>query len=261
MTDAATPLIVTTVANGIGWVTITNPSRANALTPEMARQLGAAWRSLEEDPEAKVLAITGAGSRHFCAGADLEALKTPGGLVEGGEHAGLTSMACGVTKPVVAVVNGAAVGLGLSFVADADLVVASENATFSDPHVSIGRIVSYAALRLATKLPPVAAIAVGLGCGKLSGRRAHELGLVDVLVADAEALPDAVQAYVQPLIDGSPTALRESLDLLRQMTLPAHAEAVLERARLRVDSMRDHPDATEGPRARLERRQPQWAAS
>jgi enoyl-CoA hydratase/carnithine racemase len=168
-------------------------------------------------------------------------------------------MACGVSKPVVAVVNGAAVGLGLSFIADADLVIASANASFSDPHVSIGRIVSYAALRMATKLPPAAAIGVGLGTTRLTGTRAHELGLVDVLVQTPAELADAVQRYVRPLIEGSPTALRESLALLRAMTLPAHADGVLAAAHTRVEEMADHPDATEGPRARLEQRNPQWA--
>ena len=258
-TEGSEPEIGVRVEDGIGWLTISNPRRANALTPAMAARLAGAWRELDEDLAAKVLVITGAGSRHFCAGADLEALKSPGGLIAAGENAGLTSMACGVRKPVVAVVNGPAVGLGLSFVADADLVIASANATFSDPHVSIGRIVSYAALRMATKLPPASAIGVGLGTTRLTGQRAYELGLVDVLVDTPAELPDAVRRYARPLIEGSPTALRESLALLRAMTLPPHADGVLTAARARVEEMKDHPDATEGPRAKLEQRTPQWA--
>jgi acyl-CoA synthetase (NDP forming)/enoyl-CoA hydratase/carnithine racemase len=257
--EAAEPEITVRVEDGIGWLTISNPRAANALTPAMAARLADAWRELDENSEAKVLAVTGAGSRHFCAGADLKALKTPGGLIADGENAGLTSKACGVRKAVVAVVNGPAVGLGLSFIADADLVVASANATFSDPHVGIGRIVSYAALRMATKLPPAAALGVGLGTTRLTGQRAHELGLVDVLVDTPAELPEAVRNYVRPLIEGSPTALRESLSLLRAMTLPEHADRVLATAHARVDEMKDHPDATEGPRARLERRPPRWA--
>jgi enoyl-CoA hydratase/carnithine racemase len=259
VTAEAEPELLIRVEDGIGWLTISNPRRANALTPAMAARFAAAWRELDEDPKATVLAITGAGLRHFCAGADLKALKSPGGLIADGENAGLTSKACGVRKPVVAVVNGPAVGLGLSFIADADLVVASANAAFSDPHVGIGRIVSYAALRMATKLPPATALGIGLGATRLTGRRAYELGLVNVLVETPAELPEAVRGYVRPLIEGSPTALRESLALMRAMTLPAHADGVLAAARTRVEEMKDHPDATEGPRARLEQRPPRWA--
>lgn len=261
MSEIETPEIAVRIEDGIGWLTISNVKRANALTPAMASSLAPLWERLDADPAVKVLAITGAGLRHFCAGADLEALKTPGGLIAGGENARLTSLACKVSKPVIAVVNGPAIGLGLSFVADADLVIASANATFADPHVSIGRIVSYAALRLSTKLPTATALGIGIGVTKLTGQRAQELGLVDVLVDSPELLAEATTKYVKPLIAASPTALRESLALMRAMTLPAQAETVLAGARARVDSMSGHPDATEGPRALLERRAPQWATS
>jgi len=259
-TVETTDSIVTRVEDGVGWLILSNPTRANAISRRMALDLSGCWRRLDEDPDVAVIAVTGAGDRHFCAGADLRALETPGGVVEANETPGLTSRANSVEKPVIAVVNGAALGLGLSFIADADIVIASENAMLSDPHTAIGRIVSYAGLSLSTRLPAVEATALALGVAKMSAERAYHLGLVHALLPTPEDARAHVATIAEPLRTASPTAVIESVKLLRSMTRQPEDEVLLARAREVIDEFRDHPDGIEGPKARREGRQPVWQA-
>lgn len=121
-------------------ITLNRPEARNAVNEPLTKGVNEAWERFEGDPGLRVAIITGAGRQAFCAGADLkevaEAFKEPSADLGVHDNFGfpMSPHSHGVTKPVIAAVNGAAVGAGLTFVMEADLVIASENATFIDPH-------------------------------------------------------------------------------------------------------------------------------
>ena len=121
----------------------------------------------------------------------------------------MTSWHCGVTKPVVAAVNGTCAGGGLHFVADADIVVAADDATFLDPHVSVGQVSAFEIIGLLKKAPmeSVTRMALMGVHERLSAARAHQLGIVSEVVA-AEELRDRASAVAQRLAEHDPAALR-----------------------------------------------------
>lgn len=249
-----------TVESGIAAVVLRNPRSGNALTRPIYEQLCAAWQRVETDPSIRVVTFTAAGDRHFCVGADLSALTAQGSLRRPGEPWTLTWRQFGVSKPVVVAVNGTASGGGLGFVTDGDIVVAARNATFRDSHVSVGQICGYGALRLVEVIGPSEAARIALGGGVLSAARAHELGLVNELHDTAEETVAGATAIAAHIARASPTAVRETLTLLRGMSDSAHRRDVLAAADSAVERHMSHPDAEEGPRAWLDKREPAWSS-
>ena len=132
----------------VGWLVFDRPDRANAMDAAMMRELEAAWAQLDADPAVRVIVNTGAGPQ-FQTGLDMGALvRDPVSLREQSGRTKraelrLTAWHNGVTKPVIAAVNGTCAGGGLHFVADADIVIAASDATFLDPHVSVGQVSAY----------------------------------------------------------------------------------------------------------------------
>jgi enoyl-CoA hydratase/carnithine racemase len=163
-----------------------------------------------------------------------------------------------MAKPVICAVNGMAAGAGLDLVTTCDIAIASETATFFDPHVSIGLVSAREAVRLTRVLPTPVAMRIAL-MGKqerLSAQRAYELGLVTELVAPARLMERAWE-IAELLNRNAPLAVRGTRLGIRQgLTLPiVAAELIAEGARLRVAHS---DDAREGPLAFLEKRAPVW---
>ena len=167
-------------AGPVGWLVFDRPASANAMDARMMDEVEAAWQVLEADPEVRVIVNTGEG-RAFQTGLDVGQLaRDPAALAEQSRRTKrfelrLTAWHCGVTKPVIAAVNGVCAGGGLHFVADADVVIASSDATFVDPHVSVGQASVYETIALARKAPmgPVARLA-------LVGRHERKIGRAHV---------------------------------------------------------------------------------
>src|SRR5918993_2938897 len=132
----------------VGWLILNRPESLNAMNNVMRDELADAWLELDRDPEVRAIVQTGEG-RAFQTGADLKEVATDGQGFERYRESTLnfdlhfTSWHQGVSKPVIAAVNGVCAGGGLHFVADADLVLAAESATFLDPHVSVGQASVY----------------------------------------------------------------------------------------------------------------------
>lgn len=245
-------------------VTLNRPDRGNALTPEMHSYLHAIWLDVEADPTIRCAIVTGAGVRHFCTGADVVAVAETGnvGSSDGplSEELRLSSRQNGVGKPVVAAVNGIANGAGLHFVVDADVVVASHDATFMDSHVNVGMVGAVENIGLAKRMPIGQALRMTLE-GKsyrLAARRAYELGMVDELVAPSDLMP-AARNIAHAIAQNSPEAVRRSKEAIwASLELP-YAEALEHGWRLAREHW-SHPDFTEGARAFAERRTPEWTA-
>src|SRR5579864_1001929 len=142
----------------VGWLEFNRPAAANAMDATMMRELEVAWRELDDDPDVHVIVNTGAGAA-FQTGVDVaqmthdrDALREQSRRTKRAELK-LTGWHNGVSKPVIAAVNGVCAGGGLHFVADADIVLAASNATFLDPHVSVGQVSAYETIGLARRIP------------------------------------------------------------------------------------------------------------
>lgn len=244
-------------------VTLDRP-KANAVDVVTSRALHAAFDRLEEDPALRVGVLTGAGDRFFCAGWDLGAAAA-GESVEAdhgpGGFGGLTEL-FSRRKPVIAAVNGLALGGGFEMVLAADLVVASATAEVGLPEVTLGIVAdSGGLLRLPRRLPPVLARELLLTGRRMGAAEALRWGLVNEVVEPeqlleaalalaarvARAAPLALAAVLEVLEATDALGVEEGFRVLRGGFLPAY-RAVL-----------DSEDALEGPRAFAERRPPVWS--
>lgn len=198
----------------VGWIVFDRPEVANAMDARMMDELEAAWLGVEADPDVRVIVNTGSG-RAFQTGLDVAQLaRAPAALAEQSRRTKrfelrLTAWHCGVTKPVIAAVNGVCAGGGLHFVADADIVIASADATFVDPHVSVGQASVYETIALARKAPmeSITRLALVGRHERLSARRAYELGICSQVVDPPERLADEAQALAERIAEHPPERL------------------------------------------------------
>jgi enoyl-CoA hydratase/carnithine racemase len=248
------------VRDGVALITLARERHLNALNSDMNRELPLVWRRFETDTSAHVAVITGQGDKAFCVGADLTDLPKSDDDPNAGTLKSIrwSSQQNEVWKPVIAAVNGLAVGGGLHFVADADIVLASENATFFDTHVAVGLASALEPISLCRRMPIGAVLRMALvgGAERLTASEAFRLGLVDEVVA-SDKLLDRAFVLAKMIAQHSPSALartKKAIWLSQNMGLSDAAEQGWQ---LILDQNRD-PDSIEGPRAFRERRRPQW---
>ena len=248
----------------VGWLVFNRPEAGNAMDAAMLDQLETAWQELDRDPDVRVIVNTGSG-RAFQTGLDViqlarepEALRKQSGRTRRGELR-MTAWHNRVWKPVIAAVNGVCAGGGLHFVADADIVIASSDAQFLDPHVSLGQVTAYEAIGLARKIPFEAVMRMALvgRHERLSAERALALGMVSQVVDPPERLRAEAQALAEKIARNSPAAMAATKRALWGALEAGLTEASKAGAQELV-SMWGHPDQEEGPRAFAEKREPQW---
>jgi enoyl-CoA hydratase/carnithine racemase len=248
----------------VGWLVFNRPEAGNAMDAGMLDQLENAWQELDRDPNVRVIVNTGAG-RAFQTGLDVvqlarapEALRKQSGRTRRGELR-MTAWHNGVWKPVIAAVNGVCAGGGIHFVADADIVIASSDAQFLDPHVSLGQVTAYEAIGLARKIPFEAVMRMALvgRHERLSAERALALGMVSQVVDPPERLRAEAQALAEKIARNSPAAMAATKRALWGALEAGLTDASKAGAHELV-SMWGHPDQEEGPRAFAEKREPRW---
>ena len=163
------------VEDGVALITLERPKAHNAVNSVMGRELPLAWQRFESDDSAVVAIVTGAGERAFCVGADLADLPQTDGEGRDGTLASIrwTSLQNRVGKPVICAVNGMAVGGGLHFVADSDIVLAAEHATFFDTHVKVGLVAGLEPVALARRPGAVAVLRESEAAASASAQRVH----------------------------------------------------------------------------------------
>ena len=196
----------------VGWLVFNRPEVGNAMDSAMLDDLPRAWRDLDADPNVRVIVNTGAG-RAFQTGLDVRQLATdPHALREQSRRTKradlrLSAWHNGVGKPVIAAVNGVCAGGGLHFVADADIAIASERATFLDPHVSIGQASAFELIGLARRGPVEPIMRLGLAGRheRLGAARAYQLGIVSEVVPDVRV---AASRLAEKIARNPPDALR-----------------------------------------------------
>ena len=243
-------------------VTIDRPERRNALDAATNHELGRIFDDFEHDDRLRVAVITGSGSRAFCAGADLRQTGPvhPSGQVPPSGFAGLTDR-FGRTKPVIAAVNGAAVGGGFEIALACDLVVAAEEAVFGLPEPKVGLVAMSGGIpRLVREIGPKRAHGIFLTGRHVSATEALHLGFVNQVVPQHDLLP-AAQRWADLVLDCSPAAIRATKAIADacdgrgvQATMAIQAELP------GVEGLLDGPDASEGRAAFVERRAPRWTA-
>ena len=264
--DLAGPLpgIVYERRDHIAFIRIDRPERGNALAPGMQRIFRAIWSEVRDDPWIRVAIVGSTGERHFCTGFDVA--EAEGEEAEEvfanrplSEAVFWSPHQNRVWKPVICTVNGLCVGGGLHFVVDSDIVIASENAAFTDTHVNVGMVGALENVGLARRLPLGSALRMTLMGRKyrMPARRAYELGLVDELVATPADLLPAAEEMAQAMLENSPQAMALSKQAVWGAVEHGYGDA-LERAWALLRLHWGHPDFTEGPRAFAQKRKPNW---
>jgi enoyl-CoA hydratase len=198
----------------VGWLVFDRPEAGNAMNATMMDELERAWHDLDGDPEVHVIVNTGAG-KAFQTGLDMAQLaRDPAALREQSRRTKrfelrFTSWHNDVWKPVIAAVNGVCAGGGLHFVADADIVIVSTDASFVDPHVSVGQATVFETIALAKKSPMEAVLRMALvgRHERVSAQRAYELGICSQVVDPPDRLRAEAQALGELIARNSPAAL------------------------------------------------------
>lgn len=251
------------VEDGIATITLNRPEKLNALNWVMNEELGKAWEDVKNDPNVIVAVLTGKGDRALCTGIDVSIPATGErrGREQPGGHMTLTFTAIQnkCWKPVITAVNGMVVGGGLHFIADSDIIIAAEHATFFDTHVKVGMASVHEPIGLIRRMPFEAVIRMSLmgGQERMSAQRAYELGMISEIVPKDRLMPRA-REIARTIMKNSPAAMMASKRAIWG-SLNYGYEQALEYGWAVLGEHGKHPDTTEGPRAFLERREPQWA--
>lgn len=242
-------------------LTIDRPDARNSLNPEVLEGLVAGLRDARADDAVRVVVLTGAGEKAFCAGADLAGgLGTDASAVEQHEQRGmlrrLFEAAGQLDKPLVGRVNGHALAGGMGVALACDLLVATEDAAFGTPEVRVGLWPYVISALITEHVGPKRALEMMMTGRRLSASEARDWGLVNQVVP-REELDEAVRALTEQLVAGAPLALalgRRSYHQTREMG-PSAAMAYLHGM---LDLTVQTDDVAEGVTAFFEKRAPQW---
>lgn len=239
----------------IAWVTINRPEARNALNADVRQGLWDAYRRFNADETARVLVVTGAGDKAFCAGGDLKEMSETSLKVPPPDFIPQPGRNIDIAKPTIAAVNGVALAGGFLIAQQCDLVFAADHASFGVTEVKVGRGSPWAA-PLSWLIPPRVALQILLTGDPISASRACEIGLVNEVVP-AAGLRDHVQEIATRIAANAPLSVMASK---RTAYLSADhdigdaydiAEEIWEPVYL-------SEDAQEGPTAFREKRKPVW---
>ena len=228
---------------------------ANAIDAATSRELGAAFTRFRDDPKLRVAILVGGGERFFSAGWDLKAAASgePADADYGpGGFGGFPALP-GLHKPVIAAVNGMAVGGGFELALAADLVVAAEHAELWLPEAAVGLVPDIGSVRLSRALPGPLANELLLTGRRMGAAEAARWGLVNRVVPGAQVI-DAARVLAAEVAAAAPLAVEAILAIGRQVAEQPFAVADLPEYRRAVSS----EDAREGAAAFAEKRPPKW---
>ncbi|GAC85246.1 putative enoyl-CoA hydratase [Gordonia paraffinivorans NBRC 108238] len=242
--------------HGIGWITIDRPDAANALDSTARASLWTCFRQFRDDGAAGVAVITGTGDKAFCAGGDLKEMSSSQLGVPPVDFLPQLNRNFQLDKPVIAAVNGVALGGGFLLAQMADLCVAADHAKFAISEAKWGRGAPWAA-PLPWLIPPRVALEMLMTGDSISAARAYELGLVNKVVPSVELRATAVE-LARSILANAPLTVRASRQMVYAAAEPSLAYGFA-RAEQLFEGVYLSADAQEGPRAFLERRPPQWS--
>ncbi|MDP2125646.1 MAG: enoyl-CoA hydratase-related protein [Parvibaculum sp.] len=239
-------------------VTINRPERMNALHPPANFELEGIFNDFAADPDLWVAIITGAGERAFSAGNDLR-WQAEGNKLEvpATGFAGLTAR-FDLTKPVIAAVNGVAMGGGFEIALACDLIVASENAVFALPEPKVGLAALAGGLhRLPRQIGVKRAMGMILTGRQVPAAEGRELGFVNEVVPAAELMA-AAKRWAGLIMECSPMSIRASKEAVYKGLDIANLNEAVTGKYPAVNALFKSEDLIEGPRAFAEKRKPNW---
>lgn len=248
------------VSAGTAYVTINRPQKLNALNHKAVQELTDCFKGIREASEVRGVILTGAGEKAFVAGADINELAslTPTGARETALR-GQTLMNLIETLgiPVIAAVNGFALGGGCELAMACTTRIASDNARFGQPEVKLGLIPGYAGTqRLSRLVGKGRALEIILGGETVDAQEAWRIGLVNQVVSSSELMP-AAEKLIQKITANGPLAVRYALEAVnRGMEMPAREGELLEAGLFGLCCATE--DMKEGTQAFLEKRRAQF---
>ena len=194
---------------GVAEVTLSRPQKHNAIDRTMGRELPEVWADIKADDAVRAVIVTGAGEKALCSGYDVGEVADDDG--EEVSSIGFTAIHNRCWKPVITAVNGLVCGGGLHFIADSDIVICAEHATFFDTHVNVGLIGGLEPIGLARRIAvePVLRMALAGRKDRMSASRALALGLVSEVVSAADLMPRARQLAAM-ISENAPDAIAAS---------------------------------------------------
>ncbi|MEM7077186.1 MAG: enoyl-CoA hydratase-related protein [Pseudomonadota bacterium] len=254
--------IQVTSADHVTRINMNRPDVLNAINPQMHHELEEAFNAYAADDQQYIAVISGAGERAFSAGSDLKGLANDG-RVAYPEHgyAGLIER-FDLNKPIIAAVDGFALGGGFEIALACDLIIATERSSFGLPEPLVGAVALGGGVhRLARQIGLKRAMGMVLTAQRVDAREGQRLGFVNEVVA-VEDFDASIAGWCEKILACAPLSIAASKEsMLRGLDEPSLAAAMREQA--------DYPafhkwqrseDAKEGPRAFAEKRKPQWRA-
>jgi enoyl-CoA hydratase/carnithine racemase len=250
-----------TIENHVARVTIDRPERLNAVDAETEAALIGTWEAIERDASVRCVVLTGAGDRAFCAGADMRSENEATGLeywmrTRPGGFGGI-ALRDTLDVPLIARVNGYALGGGMEMVLGCDIVIASRNAAFGLPEPRFGRLPLEGGIALLPRrISHARAMGMLLTGRRISAEEAFAFGLVNEVV-EPDQLDAAVGRWVADVLACAPLSLRA----IKQMTRRGAGLSPQEAQMLRLPALiaaLNSTDQDEGVQAFREKRAPRW---
>src|SRR5262245_55972749 len=257
--------LVYEVSEGVATLTLNRPERHNAFNTAMARELHEAWTQIKADPAVVCVIVTGAGEKAFCTGFDVAEVAA-GDTADSADYSyedspliKLTAIHNRCWKPVITAVNGMVNGGGLHFLADSDLILAAEHATFFDTHVKVGLLSALEPVGLARRIPIEAVLRMSLlgGAERMTAAEAKQIGLAGGVLPPAHVLPSARELAAK-LAQHAPAALARTQRVIWE-SLDRGLHEGLRNAWSIIAEHTKGPDSREGAMAFVEKRKPRWA--
>ncbi len=240
-------------------VTIDRPTVRNALHPQACRELASVFDDFEADPDLWVAILTGSGDKAFCAGKDLKHAREHGESPEPESGFGGLTSRHRCTKPILAAVNGAALGGGFEIALACDIVVADENAVFALPEPRVGLAALAGGLhRLPRQVPLKQAMGMILTGRPIGARDGFVMGFVNEVAPSGQAMRVA-REWASDILKCAPLSISASKQAVMQgLRLPSLSEAMHRRYEA-VECMLASMDTSEGLDAFCAKREPRWS--
>jgi len=248
--------------DAVATVALTRPDTRNSLNAELIEEIRRSMKELAEDDNARVVVLTGEGG-YFCAGADIEYMRDTAefsyeeNLEDARNIAAMFGAVEECPKPVVARVEGAAIGGGIGLVAAADVSVAEEGTVFAFTEVRLGISPATIAPFVLRKIGYSRTRALFLTGERFDAEKAREIGLVHEVAAEDD-LDGVVQEKIEGILKGGPEALAATKALLRELRDAEPGEEATEIMARRIAQLRTGEEGQEGLGAFLEKREPAW---
>jgi crotonobetainyl-CoA hydratase len=241
-------------------VTLNRPQAMNSITPDMHHALQAVFDDFAADDGQRVCVVTGAGEKAFCAGSDLKAIAAGATRpYPKNGYAGLVGR-FDLAKPVIAAVNGLALGGGFELILACDIVVASETASFGLPEPLVGTVALGGGLhRLQRQIGLKQAMGLALSSRRISAADGYRMGFVNELVAPGE-LAAATDRWCEDILKGAPLAVAATKEtMMKSLDEPDLATALKKQAAYPAFAAQAaSADKVEGAKAFAEKRAPEW---